>query len=171
MVLKWSVPDLKMHRDENLEIDETISIDDLKERDPEVRNISPVRITGYASIKREAVTFYITIEGEMTLPCSVTLEDVLYPFHMHTSETFRFDQTLSDEDVDGEEVHDVDGDIIDLIPYIKEEILVQKPIRVVSDKVSETPHLKGNGWELLTKESQKDHIDPRLEKLKQFFDE
>ncbi|GGH74448.1 uncharacterized protein JOD43_000277 [Pullulanibacillus pueri] len=171
MVLKWSVPDLMKNRDEFLEIDETISIDDLKERDPEVRDISPVRVTGLASIKREAVTFHLTIDGKMTLPCSVTLEDVLYPFRMQMSETFRINDHLSEDDAEGEQVHDVEGEIIDLTPYIIEEILVQKPIRVVSDKVKETPHLKGNGWELLTDEGPSDRIDPRLEKLKHFFDE
>ncbi|GGE41204.1 hypothetical protein GCM10011391_19970 [Pullulanibacillus camelliae] len=171
MVLKWSIPELMKHKEDNLEINETISIDELKERDPEVRDVSPVKVTGLASIKREAITFYITIEGVLTLPCSITLDDVLYPFHAHTSETFRLNPQLAEEDMDGEEVHDVEDQTIDLKPYIADEILAQKPIRVVSDKVKETPHLKGNGWELVTEETKRNQIDPRLEKLKQLFDE
>jgi len=171
MVLKWSVPELLKHREDSLEVNETISIDDLKQRDFEVRDVSPVKVTGLGSIKWGVVTFNITIEGALTLPCSVTLDDVLYPFHIHTSETFRLSSRITGEDVVGEEVHDVENQIIDLKPYIVEEILVQKPIRVVSDKVKETPHLKGNGWELMTEEVQRNHIDPRLEKLKQLFND
>jgi len=171
MVLKWSVPELLKHREDSLEVNETVSIDDLKERDFEVRDVSPVKVTGLGSIKQEVITFYITIEGVLTLPCSVTLDDVLYPFQIHTSETFRLSPRITEEDVVGAEVHDVENQIVDLKPYIVEEILVQKPIRVVSDKVKETPHLKGNGWELITEETQWNQVDPRLEKLKQLFNE
>lgn len=171
MPLNWSVQELMQYQDEGFTLDETLTITDLNEWDQEVRDVSPVRITGFAEIKSKLLSFHMTLEGDMILPCSVTLEDVPYSFHIQTSETFRLDQALDIEDGQNEEIHDVENNTIDLVPYIKEAILVEKPIRIVSDKAKQQPKPSGKGWELVTEEDQKNKVDPRLQKLKQFYDD
>ncbi|HEX6923401.1 MAG TPA: YceD family protein, partial [Bacillales bacterium] len=67
------------------------------------------------------------------------------------------------------EIHDIEGEIIDLLPYVKEAILVEKPIRVVGE--NEEPLSSGNGWEVVSEEQQKNRIDPRLKKLEKLLDD
>jgi uncharacterized protein len=172
VTLKWTVPELLKARNEGLMIDETLSLQDLSNRDDEVRRVSPVHVSGYAEISRTKATFYITVKGEMVLPCSVTLEDVPFPFHFNMSETFLWEASPGDDgDEDEEEIHDVKDQTIDLIPYIEEAILVEKPIRVISEKAKNIPRPQGEGWEFLSEGNRKQQIDPRLAKLKDLLDD
>lgn len=173
MTLKWSVPDLLEHQRNGLTIDTTVSIEGLQDRDEEIRGTSPVHVTGYVDFNRNTVTFFLTISGKLTLPDALTLEDVDYPFHIQTSEMFRLNsQVPLPDDVDEDfEVHDVEANTIDLLPFIKEAILVEKPIRVVSEEGENRPSPNGNGWELVTESERSGQMDPRFEKLKEWFNE
>jgi uncharacterized protein len=172
MTLKWSIPDLLEHQRNGLTIDTTVSIEDLKDRDEEIRGTSPVHVTGYADFNRNTVTFFLTITGKLILPDSLTLEDVDYPFHISTQELFRLRATPLPEDIDEDiEVHDVEDQTIDLMPYIKEAILVEKPIRFVSEEGKDRPSPSGNGWQLVTESERSGQMDPRFEKLKDLFNE
>src|SRR5699024_1281492 len=70
-----------------------------------------------------------------------------------------------------EEIHQVDGEIIDLAPYIKENIILNIPFRVFSE---EEVIDEGKDWSYFTEdekiESDSDKIDPRLEKLQLLLD-
>jgi uncharacterized protein len=166
--LKWTLQQLETMKDTGLSFDETVNVSDLKDRDPEIREISPVRVTGHAVFEDRKITFFMEIFGEMVLPSSKTLEDVEYPIHVQTAEVFRLDSRVEEES-DDEEVHDIEQETVDLLPFVKEAILVEKPIRVVSG--DEEPLPSGNGWELVSESDQKNRIDPRLEKLAEFLDE
>lgn len=164
-MLKWTLGQLEQHKDTGLSFEETVEVSELKERDKEIREISPVRVAGYAVFEGEKkISFPLEISGNMVLPSSKTLEDVNYAFHLHTLEVFRLDSSIDDEDL-----HDVEGETVDLLPYVKEAILVEKPIRVVGD--NEQPLSSGEGWEVVSENQQKNRIDPRLEKLQELLDD
>lgn len=171
MTLKWSVPELMSYKEEGFTLDETVELPEMAERDNEIRDMSKVKVTGFAEIKERLISFHLTLTGEMVLPCSLTLKDVEHPFRIQTSETFRLDASLEIEEAEGEEIHDVEDNTINLIPYIKEAILVEKPIRIISDEAKQQPKPEGKGWEVVTENEQKNRIDPRLEKLKQFYED
>ncbi|HET7580930.1 MAG TPA: YceD family protein [Bacillales bacterium] len=163
--MKWTLGQLEQHKDTGLAFEETVDVSELKERDQEIREISPVRVAGHAVFEGEKkISFPLEISGNMVLPSSKTLEDVEYPFHLHTLEVFRLDSSIDDEDL-----HDVEGEMVDLLPYVKEAILVDKPIRVVGD--NEQPLSSGKGWEVVSENQQKNRIDPRLEKLQELLDD
>ena len=100
----------------------------------------------------------------MIVPCSITLEDVEYDFHTKSLEVFSFDKT------EDEDVHEVKGDVVELLPVIFQLILMEVPLKVVKEGIKEYP--KGDGWEVVKEEdytkSKNDDIDPRLAKLKEF---
>jgi len=172
MTLKWSIPEIMEHQSNGLSIDTTVSVEDLREMDAEIRAISPVHVKGHADINRHTVTFFLTISGKLTLPDAVTLEDVTYPFHIQTSEIFRLlPRSIGGESSSDSEVHDVEAETIDLMPYIKEAILVDKPIRVTSGDNRKQPAPRGEGWSFMTESEQKEQMDPRFEKLKDLFNE
>lgn len=163
-MLKWNLRQLEQLKDTGLSFDETLDLSDLKERDPEVRDISPVQVTGSAVFEGKKISFLLEIKGKMVLPSSKTLEDVDYPFHLHTVEIFRLNPSVEEEGI-----HDIEDGTVDLLPYVKEAILVEKPIRVVGE--NEKPLASGNGWDLVSEEQQRNRIDPRLEKLQELLDD
>lgn len=172
MSLSWSVPELLSHKHEGFGFHEEIVLPlELFRTDPEIRNLSPVDVKGVIEFSVHAMTFHLQITGTMVLPCAITLEDVDYPFEINTSETFLLageDHQASDEEDEGF-LHYPEDDRINLVPCLAEAILVEKPMRVVSKKAG-SADLSGKGWELVTDETAKQRIDPRLEKLKKFFD-
>ncbi|MDG5788306.1 YceD family protein [Evansella sp. AB-P1] len=166
--MKWLVQQLLTHKENGLHIDESVDVSEVKEVDREIRDISPVQVTGDAFFSSKAVTFQLRISGTMILPCARTLNDVEYPFTIEAIEIFRLnDRGIFEEE---EEVHDIENNTINLLPYVKERILLEKPLRVFSDKDESLAPASGKGWELRTKEEEKGKIDPRLKELEKFFD-
>ncbi|CAM3185277.1 YceD family protein [Sporolactobacillus spathodeae] len=169
MSLSWSVPELLKYKDEGLNFDEEVVLPlELFRSDPEVRRVSPCEVKGVVEFSKRSLTFHLHIKGTMVLPCAVTLVDVPYPFSIDTSETFLLYGSEPDFESD-DDVHPVEDEQIELIPYLVEAILVEKPMRVVSDQVKTEKDLSGEGWSLMNEQKAKQQIDPRLEKLKKFF--
>ncbi|WLR52231.1 DUF177 domain-containing protein [Bacillus tianshenii] len=166
--MEWQVSELRNRRD-GFEIDETIDVSELKDMNKEIRQISPVHVTGNAHFSGSKITFDLTFDGEMILPCARSLADVKYPFEIDAREIFSLNgESYTDEDL---EIHGIDGEVLDLKPYIRENILLEIPMQVFSDNPEtegKAPQ-SGQGWEVVTEEEQKERIDPRLEKLQQFF--
>lgn len=169
--MKWSVQQLQSLQEKGLHLDELVDFSEVKKVDSEIREITPVRVKGEASVTRNSVTFQLEIAGSMTLPCARTLNDVEYPFTMKATEVFQLNDWATFEDE--EEVHPLKENMIDLVPYVQERILLEKPLRVFSDKEEGPAPKSGSGWELKTvddQEQEKAKVDPRLKELEKFFD-
>ena len=173
MSLNWTVKELLQYKDEGFSIDEEVQLPDVLTRDPEVRKLTPVHVKGFVEFNPAYLTFHLTVSGEMTLPCAISLQDVLYPFSIQTAETYplKDEKEIEIEETPVEVIHSVKSDDIDLNAALVEAILVEKPMRVISEKAMEAAKLEGQGWSLMTEKDKKEQVDPRLEKLKRFFDE
>jgi uncharacterized protein len=167
--LKWSIYQLNKLQNKGLTIDETIDLSELKEVDPAIRDISLVHVSGRADLSSTKATFHLTIDGHMILPCSRTLVDVKYPFHIQTTETMLFN--TDEHETDDENVHPIQGETVDLLPVIKEIILLEVPMQVFSENADENALTSGQGWEVITEKEKKDQIDPRLAGLAKFFEQ
>ena len=168
--MKWTLSQLQKFRSKGLPIDETINMDEIKETDPTIRKVSPIHITGRTDIDSTKVTFHLNIKGSLVLPCSRTLVDVDYPINVETTETFLL--KVSEYETDEEEVHQVKGDVIDLKPIIAEILLLEVPMQVFCEDVTEegAPQ-SGNDWEVIQEQDlQEKKVDPRLAGLAQFFE-
>ncbi|UCZ51841.1 YceD family protein [Bacillus shivajii] len=166
--MKWSVQQLVAFKEKGLHVEESVDVSQVKEIDREIRDITPVQVKGDAIFSSHSVMFNLEISGKMVLPCARTLNDVEYPFTINASETFKLDQWATFEE--DEEVHELEDNTVDLLPYVKERILLEKPMQVFSDKEEGPAPQSGKGWELKTKEEEKEKIDPRLKELEKFFD-
>ncbi|MFY4773758.1 YceD family protein [Metabacillus sp. RGM 3146] len=169
--MKWSINELYQYQSKGLEIDETINLDELKNEHDELRGVEPVHVSGRADITSSKAAFHLIIEGVMILPCARTLVDVRYPFKIDTTEIYLLKPT---DYVDEEEpeIHQLEGDSVDLIPVIKELILLEIPIQVFSDNVNEegAAPQEGKDWQVISEEESKAKVDPRLADLAKFFD-
>ncbi|MGO4887891.1 YceD family protein [Anaerobacillus sp. MEB173] len=168
--MKWTVQQLNSLKHKGISFDETLDLSELiEESNLGIRQLSPLEVKGEANFSGQTVTFHLTIKGEMILPCSRTLADVEFPFDIKATEVFQ----LGDYPIatgDDSEIHQPEGDLIDLIPYIKENILLEIPLQVFSDNEKGEAPATGNGWGVLTEEEKKNQIDPRLADLAKFFE-
>ncbi|WP_078547333.1 YceD family protein [Litchfieldia alkalitelluris] len=169
--MEWTISQLNQLQHKGLSIDEIVDVTELKELKNSIRDISPVRITGRADLSSLKVTFHLTISGTMILPCSRTLVDVHYPFEITTTETFMLRHT-SDYETD-EETHQVQGDVVDLLPVIKELIILEIPMQIFCDDLNTegAAPQEGKDWQVISEEDKANKIDPRLAGLAKFFDD
>jgi len=168
--LKWTISQLQKIRDKDLQIDEIVDVTDIKNRDPQIREVSPIKVIGRADISSTKITFHLHLLGELILPCSRTLVDVKYPIDINTTETFLL--KAEGIDFDGADVTVVEGDVVDLLPVIEENLLLEIPMQVFCEDVNseEAAPQSGNDWIVISEEENKQKVDPRFAKLADFFD-
>ncbi len=169
--MKWTLSQLQKNRNKDFLIDEMVNLDEIKEIDQTIREVSPIHITGRADIDSKKVTFHLRIKGSLILPCSRTLVDVNYPIDVETTETFLL--RGFDYEADEEEVHQVKGEVIDLKPVLQEILLLEVPIQVFCDDGSseEGAPQSGQDWEVIHEQEKTVKIDPRLAGLAKLLDQ
>ena len=95
--------------------------------------------------------------------------DVHYPYSIDTTETFLLKPAEFDSE---EDLHQIEGDVVDLTPVIKEILLLEIPMQVFCDNVTEEEGAApqaGKDWEVISEEDQTTKVDPRLADLAKFF--
>ena len=89
----------------------------------------------------------LTVDGVMLLPCAVTLKPVEYPFNIEING--ELSELMEENEKNFQNT-------IDILPIIWENILVEIPMRVVSDEASNIS-LKGDGWSFTQEEEEKNN--------------
>lgn len=130
-------------------------------KNTDIRRISPVKVEGYIFNNEEEYELYITIKGTMILPCARTLKDVEYPF------SSEIDEIIGENDDNSLEINQ---NRLDIFPIVWQNILVDVPLRVLAPDASDEP-VEGDGWRLITEDTNEEVIDPRLAKLKDYIKE
>jgi len=164
--MKWQIAKLIKERAKEIEINEEVDFSDAVKRNPDIRKMSKILVTGKGFIypTTRTVAFHLTIKGQLTLACALTLDDVIYPFEATLNPVFSWDRERYDEDSDDY----LAGDTIELASAIWQEIFLQIPLRVVKEGAYE--ELARQGIEILTEEDlekeAKTKADPRFAVLK-----
>ncbi|WP_062105174.1 YceD family protein [Bacillus niameyensis] len=172
--MKWTVAQLQKFRNQNVNIDQTVDVsENLLKRDPEIRAVTPIQVTGTMDVNREKVEFHLHLTGTLTLPCARTLVDTEYPIDIHSSEVFLLmpdDRKLDDDE---EDIHEPIRGVVDLNPVIEELLIVEVPLQVFSDEALKEDVQTGKDWTVMTeeqyqleKQNAEKPIDPRLAGLK-----
>ena len=164
--MKWQIAKLLKETSREILVDEEIDFSEAVRKNPDLRGLSKIKVTGKGSIfpTSRTVTFDLKIAGTMTLPCALTLDDVEYKFEATISPTYIWDVEKYDEDSDDYLVKDV----IEIASAVWQEIFVQIPLRVVKEGAYE--ELQKQGVEIVDEEAEleaaKTKVDPRFEVLK-----
>jgi len=171
-MVKFSIAQLRKNAlHEAFTFDETVDVSELEKMNNDIRKIDPVHVTGQCYMQGEQFIFDLHVQGELILPCARTLADVPYTVDIRTSEIFA-DSDQADEE---NEIHPIEGEVIDLTPYIKEHIILNVPFRVYAEDALDLENTlnKGDGWKLTTEEEKQEDnkIDPRLKKLESLLKE
>lgn len=99
----------------------------LNEKLIDLIDISPVEISGSFQVMQEEDRFIfdIVVDCRVTMLCAITLDEVEVPLHFETDLVFG-------HDFDDDNMHLIEGNSIDLDPYVFAEILLEMPMKVVS---------------------------------------
>ncbi|WP_077325980.1 YceD family protein [Virgibacillus siamensis] len=165
--MKFTVGQIKKNAyNEPFEFDEWVDVSELEKMNNDIRKIDPVNVYGTVFDEGDEIIFSCSIDGKMILPCARTLVDVPYPFEIKATEVFSESIYNNDEELE-DEIHPIDGEVLDLTPLIKENILLEVPYRVFSKDENATSQAptEGEGWELISEDANEKKIDPRFKKL------
>ncbi len=126
-----------------LRYSDTITLDKSLYENTDIRNLSPVDINAYITrVTDSSYSMDLEIKGTMVLPCAITLKDVDYPFDIKTTV-----KVSNDDEIDEEYVK-INQNSIDIISIIWQNIVLEIPLRVISEDVDDTP-ISGDGWKLI----------------------
>ena len=120
------------------EIDETIDTNLLDLSNTEIIRVNIAHFEGLASLNYvEDLELTGVLIGEMVLPCSITLEEVNYPFEIDVEENLgNFDEILKKN-----------KNSLEILPIMCENIVLEIPMKVVKKGIDIT-NISGDGWEL-----------------------
>lgn len=99
-------------------------------------SLDNVSINGSITKEFDDFSLNLTVSGVMVLPCSLTLKPTNHEF------------SIEIEQVLGENYKN-NQNSLDIFPIIWENILMEIPIRIVNEDVSDIK-LSGDGWKLIT---------------------
>ena len=163
--MKIDLTKLFYNETDRIDIKDSIIIPvDYYKDNKDIKDISKVEIEGDISENGENYSVNLNIKCNLTLVCSVSLKDVIYPIDINIEEI------IGENGNNLEDFDKIINNSIDLLPIIWQNILVEVPIRVVSPDIEEE-NIYGDGWKFITKEEESKEIDPRLSKLKDFLSE
>lgn len=169
--MKWNLAYIQKNAKPNILFEEKISFDSfLINKLSGVKKIENVLVSGKLkyidSISQCIIDFEVT--GVMKMQCAISNEDVDFEFSDQDSISFTFNYKE-----ESDELIYAKGNIIDLIPYIWQLIVVNVPLRVVKEG-AKLKNLSGKNWKIGENREKKEEvekpIDPRLESLKNYFD-
>ena len=154
---------LKNEIDEYIEIDSSVEYDSEYSKNTELIDLKDVTVKGTLSKDSiDHIILDITLEGTMILPCAITLKPVNHKFKCNISGNI---EELYEE-ID--KIDKKSENSIDILPIIWENILMEMPMKVVSDDLSDVK-TEGDGWKLIT-EKENTYINPELAKLKDLLE-
>lgn len=154
--MKWTLAELRKQQFP-ITIDEEIDYSEYAHRINDLKSISLVKVTGQGyEMNDDEYVFSLDIKASLVLQCAVSLEDVDYELSFHVDEVFV--KEASEDDL---EANVIDGNTIDLLEAIVDDVALNVPMKVVK-----------KGYENFYKsEKEEDEvkINPAFESLKDFF--
>lgn len=147
---------------------EVVDLSNLAKEDTnDIRRMDNVAVEGFFSEDGKDILCHLNIKCEIILPCARTLVDVPYQLDIKADEVFS--ETNEHED---DEVNLILGETIDLMPYVREHILLNIPYRVFSETAEvET----GKDWTFQLEDeavkAKENKVDPRLQKLQELLND
>jgi uncharacterized protein len=175
--MKIAIQQLQKYRKGGMPIDQSVQLDAVKTRNSDIREISPIHVTGHCTVGAQQLTCQLKLEGVLTLPCARTWEDVEYPVNIDTVEIFTWSEKGLGETTD-DNIHAVTTETIDLQPVLEELILLEVPMQVFKEDSEKNVITGGKDWAYSTDEQAKveqeeaqPKPDPRLADLAKYFDQ
>lgn len=139
-------------------VDETYSFKEEELKNSGVTSIDDVKVEGAITLNSLSEIYLdLEVSGTMVIPCAITLKPVDYPF------SISIEGSLEEFMDETKELTANCQNSLDILPIIWENILMEIPMRVVSEDAQDV-HLSGDGWRLITGSEENENSE--LSKLK-----
>lgn len=136
----------------------------------DVKAARPFQVQFQAQMSADLAVVNGEYIGEVDLLCSRCVCQFTEKMHIQMAHLFTQKQEIVEQDPD-DEIELIEEDQIDLIPYAEEDILLSVPLFPLCKSDCKGLCAKcGQDYNEGTCECNHETIDPRLEKLKKFFD-
>lgn len=158
--MKFDLTRLKNGIETYIPVDITYDFKEEELKGTDLISLKQVEITG--EITKNSFDEYelsAQVSGNMILPCAITLKPVNVPLN------FEIDVNIAEFMEETQENSIICENTLDIFPIIWENILMEIPMKVVSEDTSDRT-LSGNGWKVVSGNIQKEETNPELEKLK-----
>lgn len=127
--MKWSLQQLYRYNNTPLEFSYIENYDEYVKNYGDIIKLDDVKIEGKAyCISDDKYQFNLHIETIMYLEDARTLEEVKLPIDLNIKEIFTTDERIAND-----EIRYVEKNTIDLYDIVWEDIILEKPIRVIKD--------------------------------------
>ena len=126
-------------------IDESLTIDTELYKNTSIKELKPVKVSGkiFYNISDE-IELDLDVEGIMVLEDSITLDPIDYPYNFHINEI------ISSENEEIKEYYQNSKNILDIMPILWQNIVLEVPLRYTLVYDYESYH--GDGWKLVSEE-------------------
>ena len=150
--------------EKSIEVNEVYSFSEEELKGTDLLKLDDVKIEG--EIFKNSlgnIELSLGVEGVMVMPCAITLKPVNYPFNIEISgEIEELMENIEENSTNFQ-------NSIDILPIIWENILMEIPMRVVSDEAKDSDiKMEGNGWKFVTEE---EDITSPLSELMDYLDD
>lgn len=153
-MLNWSTSNLTQYNHEAFTFDEEVDVKkELMERNPDILDMGKVRAQGTILYSRGDFTVIGKVMADVTLPSTRSLVPVTVPVQFEFSETYLTRPDHADQYEDDDLLIVLKDDRLDLMPAVKDNVLLGIPLRVLTpeeEAATELPH--GNEWALISEE-------------------
>lgn len=140
--MKIDVRSLKSGIDSFIEVNFDFDVDKELLKSNNIIDIKNIIVNGTVSNDYDGYYLDLNVNGILVLPCSVTLNPVDYKIDI------KIEGNSKEIAEEIENFDKNDENTLDIFPIIWENILMEIPIRVVSEGAE--PLKEGNGWKVIT---------------------
>lgn len=149
--MKWTIHELIKNQNQDNTFEATLDFSN-HINNSDILEISEVFVSGdYEIYDQIEYVFYIDIRVTLTMACAITLDPVKVELDFTAEEVFTEDPN--------DDFNTIDGITIDLLPIIWSNIILEKPMRVVSEHALEF---------IDDEEIEMDDVNDAFSKLKDF---
>ncbi len=127
--MKWSTLELRKHHRTDNDFSYVFDCHPyIGEDEEDLVDVTPVKVTGiFTWVEAEdRYIFNIDVSCVLTMLCAITLDEVEIPLDFHT--VLQFSETVKDD-----YTMPIEGATLDLDPFVWGEIMVEKPMRALSE--------------------------------------
>ena len=159
--MQFDITRLNNNIEKFISIDETYTFTQDELMGTDLLKLEDVKVEGEI-IKNSLgnIELNIDVEGVMVMPCALTLKPVDYPFAITISG--EIDELMANFEENQRNFKNT----IDILPIIWENILMEIPMRVVSEDIKDKDlNLSGDGWSFITQEEKTSPLSELMDYL------
>ena len=130
----------------SIDIDNSVDVTSIDLSNTSIRKLNNTYFKGKITrISDDTFSINGLLSGTMVLPDDVTLESVDYNYEIQIDENFGENTENNENNIE------IVQNTIDILPFLWQNIIVEIPLKVVSDK-NKNKTIKGNGWRLISED-------------------